>query len=166
LVCVVLAHGSHSLKSESLRKTRGDSFAQFSVVQSQQLLPKPRQLGWVAASAYLLKLATAYRMLHGHPPHMLRPGASVLVGGGTGFLCSFDARDVWMHQKRIQGSHFAHMQQAMRANDLVAAGVIDPCLSRSFDWEELPHAHGLLARNLHPPGTMAIRVGCPNGVAT
>ncbi|MFT4206431.1 MAG: hypothetical protein QM625_05010, partial [Ralstonia sp.] len=25
LVCVVLAHGSHSLKSESLRKTRGDS---------------------------------------------------------------------------------------------------------------------------------------------
>ncbi|WP_277545048.1 hypothetical protein, partial [Cupriavidus gilardii] len=27
LVCVVLAHGSHSLKSESLRKTRGDSKA-------------------------------------------------------------------------------------------------------------------------------------------
>ena len=33
-------------------------------------------------------LATAYRMLFGHPPHTLKPGDNVLVWGGAGGLGS------------------------------------------------------------------------------
>src|SRR3546814_6521139 len=37
---------------------------------------------------YVLTLATAYRMLFGHRPHILRPGHNVLVWGASGGLGS------------------------------------------------------------------------------
>ncbi len=64
------------------------SFAQFTLVQEQQLLPKPKRLSWEEAASYLLVLATAYRMLFGHPPNVLGPGQIVLVWGGAGGLGS------------------------------------------------------------------------------
>jgi crotonyl-CoA carboxylase/reductase len=62
------------------------SFAQFTVVQDRQLVPRPHHLSWQESACYMLTLATAYRMLFGHPPHTLRPGSNVLVWGGAGGL--------------------------------------------------------------------------------
>ena len=69
-------------------ETPDGSFAQFARVQSRQLMPRPRHLTWEESGCYVLTLATAYRMLFGHRPHILRPGHNVLVWGGAGGLGS------------------------------------------------------------------------------
>jgi crotonyl-CoA carboxylase/reductase len=69
-------------------ETNWGSFAQFTRVQSHQLLPKPKQLSWAAAAAYMLVGATAYRMLCGWPPHIVQPNDVVLIWGGSGGLGS------------------------------------------------------------------------------
>ncbi len=69
-------------------ETPQGSFAQYTCVQAQQLMPKPQHLSWEEAGCYTLVLATAYRMLHGHPPHTVKPGDNVLVWGGAGGLGS------------------------------------------------------------------------------
>jgi crotonyl-CoA carboxylase/reductase len=69
-------------------ETPDGSFAQFCRVQSRQLMPRPRHLTWEESGCYVLTLATAYRMLFGHPPHTLKPGHNVLVWGGAGGLGS------------------------------------------------------------------------------
>jgi len=51
-------------------------------------VPKPENLRWEEAGCYMLVLATAWRMLYGHPPHTLQPGMNVLVWGGSGGLGS------------------------------------------------------------------------------
>ena len=254
-------------------ETPDGSFAQFTRVQAQQLMPRPRHLTWEESACYTLTLATAYRMLFGHHPHELKPGQNVLVWGASGGLGSFaiqlintaganaigvisdedkrefvmslgakgvinrkdfdcwgqlpkvntdeykawfgevrkfgkaiwditgkgvnvdmvfehpgeatfpvstfvvkkggmvvicagttgynltmDARYVWMHQKRIQGSHFAHLKQAAAANKLMVERRIDPCMSEVFPWEEIPEAHMKMLRNEHKPGNMAVLV--------
>ena len=70
-------------------ETPNGSFAQFTNVQSQQLMARPKHLTWEEAACYTLTLATAYRMLFGHSPHELRPGQNVLVWGASGGLGSF-----------------------------------------------------------------------------
>lgn len=255
-------------------ETPEGSFAQFSRVQAQQLMPRPQHLTWEEAACYTLTLATAYRMLFGHMPHELKPGQNVLVWGAsgglgvfavqlitaaganaigvisdeskrdfvmslgakgvlnrkdfncwgqlptvnsddykqwfaearkfgkaiwditgkgvnvdmvfehpgevtfpvstfvvkrggmvvfcagtTGFNLTMDARYVWMHQKRIQGSHFAHLQQAASANRLVIEKRINPCLSEVFKWDDIPDAHMKMMNNQHAPGNMACLVG-------
>ena len=62
-------------------ETPDGSFAQFCRVQSRQLMTKPKHLTWEEAASYTLTLATAYRMLFGHSPHILKPGDHVLVWG-------------------------------------------------------------------------------------
>jgi crotonyl-CoA carboxylase/reductase len=69
-------------------ETPDGSFAQFCRVQARQLMPRPRHLTWEESGCYVLTLATAYRMLFGHPPHSLRPGDNVLVWGAAGGLGS------------------------------------------------------------------------------
>jgi crotonyl-CoA carboxylase/reductase len=64
------------------------SFAQFTKVQAHQCLPKADRLTWEEAAAPTLTGATAYRMLHGWPPHTVQPGDVVLVWGGAGGLGS------------------------------------------------------------------------------
>jgi crotonyl-CoA carboxylase/reductase len=64
------------------------SFAQFTKVQAHQCLPKAEHLSWEQAAAPTLTGATAYRMLHGWPPHTVREGDVVLVWGGSGGLGS------------------------------------------------------------------------------
>ena len=51
-------------------------------------MPRPRHLTWEESGCYMLTLATAYRMLFGHRPHILRPGDNVLVWGAAGGLGS------------------------------------------------------------------------------
>jgi crotonyl-CoA carboxylase/reductase len=253
------------------------SFAQFTKVQAHQCLPKAPQLTWEAAAAPTLVGATAYRMLLGWPPHVVREGDAVLVWGGAGglgsmaiqivrefggravavvssedkaefcrklgavgvidrrdfdhwgvpphwreadaygawlekakafgkrfwdalgekrsprivfehpgedtiptsiFLCDTggmvvicagttgyhavaDLRYLWMRQKRLQGSHFANDEQAAAFNRLVTEGRVDPCLSRTFPFEDIPLAHQLMSENAHPEGNMAALVSAP-----
>jgi len=70
-------------------ETPDGSFAQFCRVQDRQLMPRPKHLTWEESACYTLTLATAYRMLFGHRPHILRPGHNVLVWGASGGLGSF-----------------------------------------------------------------------------
>ncbi|MEL7257219.1 MAG: crotonyl-CoA carboxylase/reductase [Pseudomonadota bacterium] len=257
-------------------ETPDGSFAQFTNVQAQQLMRRPKHLSWEESACYTLTLATAYRMIFGHHPHELKPGQNVLVWGAsgglgsfaiqlantvganaigvisdeekrefvmslgakgvinrkdfncwgqlpkvnspeykewftearkfgkaiwditgkgnnvdmvfehpgeatfpistlvckkggmvvicagtTGFNFTFDVRYMWMHQKRLQGSHFAHLAQASAANQLVIERRIDPCMSEVFPWEEIPDAHMKMMRNEHKPGNMAVLVQAP-----
>ena len=257
-------------------ETPDGSFAQFARVQGRQLMERPRHLTWEESACYTLTLATAYRMLFGHRPHILRPGHNVLVWGASGGLGSFavqlcatsganaigvvseddkrefvmglgargvinrkkfncwgqlpkvntpefnvwmketrnfgkaiwditgkgnnvdcvfehpgestfpvsvmlvkrggmvvicagttgynltmDARYLWMHQKRVQGSHFANLQQASQANRLMIARRLDPCMSEVLDWDQIPQAHMRMLKNEHKPGNMAVLVQSP-----
>ena len=254
-------------------ETSDGSFAQFCRVQDRQLMRRPLHLTWEESGCYTLTLATAYRMLFGHRPHILRPGHNVLVWGSsgglgsmavqliataganaigvisdeekrdfvlslgakgvvnrkkfncwgqlppvggpdfgdymkecrafgkaiweitgkgndvdfvfehpgeqtfpvscfvvkrggmvvfcagtTGYNITFDARFVWMRQKRIQGSHFANLLQASQANNLMIERRIDPCLSEVFSWHDIPRAHTKMMNNRHKPGNMAVLV--------
>jgi crotonyl-CoA carboxylase/reductase len=67
-------------------ETSWGSFAQFTKVQAQQCLPKPKHLGWAAAASYMLVGATAYRMLRGWAPNQVQKDDVVLVWGGAGGL--------------------------------------------------------------------------------
>ncbi len=85
----------------------------------------------------------------------------VICAGTTGFNCTFDVRYMWMHQKRLQGSHFAHLKQAAAANKLMCERRLDPCMSEVFPWAEIPKAHTLMWKNQHKPGNMAVLVQAP-----
>ncbi|MEK7217119.1 MAG: alcohol dehydrogenase catalytic domain-containing protein, partial [Chloroflexota bacterium] len=69
-------------------ETNWGSFAQFCKVQDHQCLPKPANLTWEQAAAYMLVGATAYRMLNGWPEHTVRPNDVVLIWGAAGGLGS------------------------------------------------------------------------------
>ncbi len=257
-------------------ETPDGSFGQFTRVQSQQLMHRPKHLTWEESACYTLTLATAYRMLFGHRPHTLKPGQNVLVWGASGGLGSYaiqlintaggnaigvisdenkrdfvlglgakgvinrrdfncwgqmptvntdeykawfgevrkfgkaiwqitgkgvnvdmvfehpgeatfpvssfvvkrggmvvicagttgynltlDARYLWMHQKRVQGSHFANLKQASAANQLMLERRLDPCMSEVFPWKEVPDAHIKMMKNEHKPGNMAVMVNAP-----
>ncbi len=88
-------------------------------------------------------------------------GMIVICAGTTGFNATLDLRYHWMRQKRFQGSHFANDGEAKGVNDLVIAGKVDPCLSRTFGFDETGTCHQLMRENLHPSGNMAILVNSP-----
>ena len=71
---------------------------------------------------------------------------------------SLDLRHHWMRQKRLQGSHLANDGQAAAVTRLVADGRIDPCLSRTFSFDQIGEAHQLMLDNQHPAGNMAALV--------
>ena len=87
-----------------------------------------------------------------------RGGMVVFCAGTTGYNLTFDARFVWMRQKRIQGSHFATLKQAAAANGMMIERRIQPCLSETYGWTDLPRAHAVMAANRHQPGNMAVLV--------
>ena len=68
-------------------ETTWGSFAQFTKVQAQQLLPKPKNLDWAEASSYGLTYFTAYRMLFNRA--QLQAGQKVLIWGAAGGLGVF-----------------------------------------------------------------------------
>src|SRR5580704_22527 len=55
-------------------ETNWGSFAQYTLVQAHQLLPKAPDLSWAAAAACTLVGATAYRMLCSWHPHTVQAG--------------------------------------------------------------------------------------------
>ena len=86
-------NGGEPLFSPSQRiwgyETTDGSFAQFCKVQSRQLMVRPKHLTWEECACYTLTLATAYRMLFGWRPNVVRPGDNVLVWGASGGLGVF-----------------------------------------------------------------------------
>ena len=90
-----------------------------------------------------------------------RGGMVVFCAGTSGYNITFDARYVWMRQKRIQGSHFAHLKQASAANQFVLDRRIYPCMSEVLPWAEIPRAHQMMWKNEHKPGNMAVLVNAP-----
>ena len=86
-------------------------------------------------------------------------GMVVICAGTSGYEATVDLRYLWMRQKRLQGSHFANDEQAAALNDMVAAGKVDPCLSRTFGFAEVGECHQLMFENRHPKGNMSILVG-------
>jgi crotonyl-CoA carboxylase/reductase len=90
-----------------------------------------------------------------------RGGMVVICAGTTGYNLTLDARYLWMHQKRVQGSHFANLKQASAANQLMVERRLDPCLSEVFPWDEIPAAHMKMLKNVHNPGNMAVLVQAP-----
>jgi crotonyl-CoA carboxylase/reductase len=67
-------------------ETNWGSFAEYTKVQAQQLLPKPRHLSWDEAASYGLVYFTAYRMLVDQAH--IEAGQNVLVWGAGGGLGS------------------------------------------------------------------------------
>jgi crotonyl-CoA carboxylase/reductase len=84
-------HGLDPLAAPSQKiwgyETSWGSFAQFTKVQAQQLLPKPRNLTWEEAASYGLTYFTAYRMLIDQCK--LQSGHRVLIWGAAGGLGVF-----------------------------------------------------------------------------
>jgi len=87
----VEVHGLDPLAAPSQKiwgyETTWGSFAQFTKVQSQQLLPRPQNLSWAESSAYGLTYFTAYRMLIDQCK--VQAGHNVLIWGGAGGLGVF-----------------------------------------------------------------------------
>jgi crotonyl-CoA carboxylase/reductase len=84
-------HGLDPLAAPSQKiwgyETSWGSFAQFTKVQAQQLLPKPHNLAWEEAASYGLTYFTAYRMLIDQCE--LQAGHRVLIWGAAGGLGVF-----------------------------------------------------------------------------
>ncbi|SNB75732.1 crotonyl-CoA carboxylase/reductase [Arboricoccus pini] len=132
-------NGGDPMNSPSQRiwgyETPDGSFAQFCKVQSRQLMSRPRHLPWEESGCYVLALATAYRMLFGHPPHTLKPGDNVLVWGGAGGLGAMAIQLI-----AASGANAIAVISDQDKRDFVmslgAKGTID---RRDFDcWGELP----------------------------
>ena len=90
-----------------------------------------------------------------------RGGMVVICAGTTGYNLTMDARYLWMHQKRAQGSHFANLMQAAATNKLVMDRRIDPCMSDVYPWTDIPLAHMKMLKNQHRPGNMSVLVSAP-----
>jgi len=76
-------------------ETNWGSFAEYCLVQSQQLLAKPGRLTWEEAASYGLTYFTAYRMLVDRA--RIRPGDNVLVWGAGGGLGTFAVQLCALH---------------------------------------------------------------------
>ncbi len=87
----VEVHGLDPLAAPSQKawgyETTWGSFAQFTKVQAQQLLPRPRNLSWAEAASYGLSYFTAYRMLIDQCK--MQAGHNVLIWGAAGGLGVF-----------------------------------------------------------------------------
>jgi crotonyl-CoA carboxylase/reductase len=87
----VEVHGFDPLAAPSQKiwgyETSWGSFAEFTKVQAQQLVPKPKNLTWEEAASYGLTYFTAYRMLIDRVE--LQAGQRVLIWGAAGGLGVF-----------------------------------------------------------------------------
>ena len=91
-----------------------------------------------------------------------RGGMVVFCAGTSGYNITFDARYVWMRQKRVQGSHFAHLKQAIGRQPVRARPPRRSLHERGVSaGTKIPHAHELMRTNQHPPGNMAVLVNAP-----
>ncbi len=116
-------------------ETPDGAFAQFTKLQAQQLLPKPKHLAWEEAACYMLVHATAYRMLFGHAPHVVKPGQNVLVWGGSGGLGSMAIQIV----KAAGANAIAVVSEDSKIDYCMKLGAKAVLNRKRFDcWGQLP----------------------------
>jgi crotonyl-CoA reductase len=78
-----------------------------------------------------------------------RGGTIVTCASTSGYTHTYDNRYLWMHLKRIVGSHFANYREAWEANRLIARGRVHPTLSRVYPLDETGQATLDVHRNTH-----------------
>jgi crotonyl-CoA reductase len=78
-----------------------------------------------------------------------RGGTIVTCASTSGYLHQYDNRYLWMHLKRIIGSHFANYREAWEANRLIARGRIHPTLSKVHPLDQAGQAAWEVHRNAH-----------------
>ena len=78
-----------------------------------------------------------------------RAGTIVTCASTSGYEHVYDNRHLWMHVKRIIGSHCANYDEAWRANDLVIRGRIHPVLSRAYPLDRVADAACAVRANAH-----------------
>lgn len=76
-----------------------------------------------------------------------RFGRIVICGATTGYELTFDVRHLWMHQKRILGSHYANFLDCRQANTLITKRQVSVINSRTYSYSDLPQAHHDLYNN-------------------
>jgi crotonyl-CoA reductase len=86
-----------------------------------------------------------------------RGGVIVTCASTSGYMHTYDNRYLWMHLKRIIGSHFANYREAWEANRLAALGKIHPILSKTYPLDDTGEAAWQVQQNLHT-GKLGIRV--------
>lgn len=136
----VVRSGKDPMYAPSFRiwgyETSWGSFAQFTRVQAHQCLPKPKNLTWEAAAAYMLVGATAYRMLRGWEPNVAGPGDVVLVWGGAGGLGAMALQIV----KEFDGIPIAVISSEEKVDFCTRLGAKGCINRRDFDhWGTPPH---------------------------
>ncbi|HEV2891613.1 MAG TPA: crotonyl-CoA carboxylase/reductase [Frankiaceae bacterium] len=90
------------------------------------------------------------RETFGASVYVTRKGGTIVTCASTsGYLHQYDNRYLWMHLKRIIGSHFANYREAYEANRLIAKGLIHPTLSKVYSMEDTGQAAYDVHRNLH-----------------
>ncbi|MFI9640963.1 crotonyl-CoA carboxylase/reductase [Micromonospora sp. NPDC051925] len=89
-----------------------------------------------------------------------RGGTVVTCASTSGFQHQYDNRYLWMHLKRIVGSHFANYHEAWQANRLVALGKVHPTVSRTYPLEQTGQAAYEVHRNAHQ-GKVGVRCLAP-----
>jgi crotonyl-CoA reductase len=96
-----------------------------------------------------------------------RGGTIVTCASTSGYLHEFDNRYLWMHVKRIIGSHFANYHEAWQANRLIMRGRIHPTLSRAYPLEEVGRAVQDVHGNRHEGkiGVLCLAPGEGGGVS-
>jgi crotonyl-CoA reductase len=90
------------------------------------------------------------RETFGASVYVARRGGTVVTCASTsGYLHQYDNRYLWMHLKRIVGSHFANYREAWEANRLIARGRIHPTLSKAYPLAQTGQAAYEVHRNAH-----------------
>ncbi len=78
-----------------------------------------------------------------------RAGTIVTCASTSGYEHVYDNRHLWMHVKRIIGSHSANYDEAWRANELVIRGRIHPVLFSVYPLDRVADATCAVRANAH-----------------
>jgi crotonyl-CoA reductase len=89
-----------------------------------------------------------------------RGGTIVTCASTSGYTHQYDNRHLWMHLKKIVGSHFANYREAWEANRLISKGWIHPTLSTVYSLDEAGQATYDVHRNVHQ-GKVGVRCLAP-----
>jgi crotonyl-CoA carboxylase/reductase len=138
--CAWVKKGGDPMYSPSFKiwgyETNYGSFAQFTRVQAQQCMPKPKHMNWEQAAAYVLVAATAWRMLHGWESSSVKKGDVALIWGGAGGLGSMAIQIA----KAVGATSVAIVSGEDKYDYCMKLGA-KGCINRNdFDhWGMLPH---------------------------
>ncbi len=87
-------------------------------------------------------------------------GMVVICAGTSGYNADVDLRYLWMRQKRLQGSHFASVEECAALNQMVIDGKVDPSLGEVYEFDGVGESHQAMYEN-RSVGNMAILVNAP-----